>query len=223
MVSVTQAWQRDHPGAAVGLLALTSASNPRSHPRLEEQKAALEAAFRRRFADRAAIKALPTCQAYSVYYKRFKKTYIVQHQLETIALRGRSLPRVSALVDAMFMAELKNQLLTAGHDLDKLTPPIAIDSARGGEVYVALNGKEQTIKAGDMFLIDAQGPVNCVVYGPDSKTAIGPETKRVLYITYTPAGIDPAAVEEHLGDIEANVRIASPEVRVELREVITAG
>ena len=57
-------------------------------------------------------------QAYAAYYERFNKTYHVQLQLESVALKGKSIPRVSALVEAMFMAELENLLLTAGHDLD---------------------------------------------------------------------------------------------------------
>ena len=44
--------------------------------------------------------------AYNACYKGFKKTYHVQLQLESVALKGRSIPRVAALMEAMFMAEL---------------------------------------------------------------------------------------------------------------------
>ena len=45
--------------------------------------------------------------------KHLKKTYHVQHQLESVVLKGKSLPNVAALVAAMFMAERDDLLLTA--------------------------------------------------------------------------------------------------------------
>lgn len=48
---------------------------------------------------------------------------------------GQVRPSVAALVEAMFIAELKNLLLTAGHDLDAVELPLKLDIARGGERY----------------------------------------------------------------------------------------
>ena len=85
----------------------------------------LESQLRERFAGqtRGDLDQLPVLQAYAAYYKRFKKTYHVQLQLESIAFKGKPIPSVAALVEAMFMAEVKNMLLTAGHDLDALQLP----------------------------------------------------------------------------------------------------
>ena len=62
---------------------------------------------------------------YINYYKRFKKTYHVLLQLESIN-KNKSIPRVDAPVQAMFMAELNSFLLTAGHDLNRIQSPIKI-------------------------------------------------------------------------------------------------
>jgi len=113
----------DHfPRAHAGVLVIRDVSNPPFSGDLARDKEALEEQLRLRFAGRARsdLEALPILQAYEAYYKRFKKTYHVQLQLESIAFKGKSIPNVAALVEAMFMAEVKNLLLTAGHDLDAL-------------------------------------------------------------------------------------------------------
>jgi len=121
-IEATDRWKSAYPGASIGLLAMRGVTNPKQHPELDTKKNAVEAELRARFADhdREALKAIPTIRAYNDYAKRFGKTYHVQLQLESIVHKGKSIPRVAALVEAMFMAEPKSQLLTAGHDLGRL-------------------------------------------------------------------------------------------------------
>ncbi len=158
----------------------------------------------------------PTPQAYHAYFRHFNKTYHVQLRLESVALKGKPIPRVAALVEAMFMAELKNLLLTAGHDLDALHPPDRLDVSNGSERYVMLNGREQVLKPGDMLIADAQGVMSSVICGPDYRTRIKPDTRNVFFTVYTPPGIGEQAVLRHLQDIRANVLLIAPEAEVEL-------
>jgi DNA/RNA-binding domain of Phe-tRNA-synthetase-like protein len=221
MLVVSEAWKSTYPGAAVGALAIRNVLNPAHHPALEKRKAELEYQLRTCFAgyERAALKALPTLQAYTAYYKRFKKTYHVLLQLESVALRGKSIPQVATLVEAMFMAELKNLLLTAGHDLEALQMPVRLDVADGSERYVRLDGQEQVLKPGDMMIADAQGIMSSVIYGPDRRTRITPETRHVLFTVYAPPGIGEQAVRRHLQDIREYVLLVAPDGKVVLLEV----
>ncbi len=222
MLIVSEAWKRAYPGAAVGVLVVRDVLNPERHAALDKRKEELENQLRARFSDydRAALKALPTIQAYNAYYKRYKKTYHVQHQLESVAFKGKPIPRVAALVEVMFVAELKNLLLTAGHDLDAVQVPVKLDVAEGSERYIRLNGQEQGLKPGDMMIADAQGVISCVLYGPDRRTRITPETRQVLFTVYAPPGIGEQAVHDHLQDIQANVLLVAPQADVELLEVV---
>jgi DNA/RNA-binding domain of Phe-tRNA-synthetase-like protein len=224
MFSVTEQWKSAFPDAHAGILVMRGVANPHYHAELEKRKRELEGELRARFdgADRKAIEALSAIQAYNAYYKPFKKTYHVQHQLESIAFKGRQIPGTAALVEAMFMAEVKNQLLTAGHDMDALGPPIELNVSDGSERYILLRGEEQVLKAGDMFMRDGQGVISSILHGPDARTRITPETKNVLFAVYAPAGIDPQTVQGHLKDIRDNVLIVSPGAQVELLEVFGA-
>ena len=139
----------------------------------------MEEHLRKQFAgqDRAAVASHPVLQIYSEYYKRFKKTYHVQLQLESIVLKGKSIPTMAALVECMFMAEVKNMLLTAGHDLDTLQLPLTLDVTQGIESYTVMRGENQIVKSGDMTISDELGIVSNVIYGPDQRTQITAETR----------------------------------------------
>ena len=203
---------------------MRNVTNPSQHAVLDQRKEELENQLCARFSgyDRAALREIATLQAYHTYYKRFKKTYHVQLQLESIVFKGKSIPRVAALVEAMFMAELKNLLLTAGHDLDVLNTPVGIDISDGTERYVRINGQEQDLKTGDMMIADAQGVMSSVLYGADQRTRITSETRGALFTVYAPPGINEEAVREHLGDIRDNVTLFAPDAEVELLEVYCA-
>ena len=223
MFSVTEEWKTLYPGAAAGVLAMGNVANPKSHAAMDRANEELEAQIRASFASKEELRALDRLQAYRAYYKRFKKTYHVQLQLESIAFKGKSIPRVAALVEAMFAAELKNQLLTAGHDLDVVEPPVKLDVARGDEWYTRINGQEQQLKAGDMYIADTRGVLSAVIYGPDRRTQIRATTRRALFTVYAPPGIEAEAVRHHLRDMEAYARMIAPQAETELMEVYGTG
>jgi DNA/RNA-binding domain of Phe-tRNA-synthetase-like protein len=225
MLTVTEAWKNAHPGAVVGILAMRDVVNPDHHPTLDARKAEMEGQLRSRFAgaDKAALKALPTIQAYIAYYKRFKKTYHVLLQLESIAIKGKPIPRVAGLVEAMFMAELTDLLLTAGHDLEKVEMPLKLDVSDGSERFTRINGQEQVLKPGDMIIADAQAVISSIIYGTDQRTRITPDTHQVFFSTYAPAGIGKQAVRQHLENVRDNVKIIAPEAEVMSLEVFSAG
>jgi DNA/RNA-binding domain of Phe-tRNA-synthetase-like protein len=200
---------------------MNEVTNPASHPGLTSEKEALEEQLRLTFGGlaRADLEALPILRVYKDYYRRFNKTYHVQLQLESILYKNKSIPSVSALVEAMFMAEMKNMLLTAGHDLDTLQLPLILDVSTGEESYVLMRGDEQTVKPGDMLIADRAGVVSNIIYGPDQRTQIRPSTRRAIFTVYAPPGITEAAVGGHLQDIEKYILLFAPQSRVELMRV----
>lgn len=223
MFEVTSAWKSAYPEAHMGVLVMRVVSNPVHHPDLENQKAALEEQLRAHFSgqDRGTIANHPILRAYGEYYRRFKKTYHIQLQLESIVLKGKSIPSVAALVEAMFMAEIQDMLLTAGHDLDRLQLPLTLDVATGNEKYTLLRGEEQVLKAGDMMISDQAGVISSILYGPDQRTQITSNTNNVIFTVYAPPGIGEESVVEHLQHIKENVMVFAPQAKVESLNVYT--
>jgi len=222
MIEVAPAWKLAHPGATIGVLAMHGVENPQQHQELDHKKEDLERELRDQFSsdDRETLRAIPVLAAYDTYYKQFGKTYHVQHQLESVVFKNRAIPKVAALVEAMFMAELKNLMLTAGHDWNAIEEPIRIDVATGTESYIRMNGEEQAVKAGDMMISDETDIVSCIVYGPDRRTRIRPETERVVFTVYAPPGIAEKDVRLHLEDIRKNVTVIAPGATVDSIETL---
>ena len=218
----SESWKAMYPNAFVGVLAVGNVTNPTTHAALDAQKAVLEAELRQKYAgyDRTALRAQPALNAYHAYYKQFKKTYHVQGQLESILWKEKSIPQVAGLVEAMFMAELRNHLLTSGHDLDLLAQPVGIEVASGGEVYVGINGRSQTLKPNDMYIADQASILSSIIYGPDQRTQITGDTTRVLFTVYAPVGVGETAVLQHLQDTRDFVMLFSPDAVVEMMEVM---
>jgi DNA/RNA-binding domain of Phe-tRNA-synthetase-like protein len=223
LLIVSPTWQATYPGAAVGILAVNGTANPEKHASLDRRKNTLETSLQERFTgqSRAALEALPEIQAYQAYYRRFKKTYHVLLQLESVALKGKPIPSVAALVETMFMGELQNLLLTAVHDLDSMQLPVRLEIAAGEERYRLLRGDEQLCKAGDMIMSDGEGVISSVIYGPDFRTRVKPETTHALFAVYAPPGIGVESVRRHLEDLRQNVLMISPQAEVETLQAVS--
>jgi DNA/RNA-binding domain of Phe-tRNA-synthetase-like protein len=223
-ISATNEWRTSHPGAIIGLLEISGAGGLLSSPELEARKRELESDLRQRYQGftRKVFLALPILSAYDRYYNRFDKTYHVQLQVESIVLKGKSLPNVSPLVDANFMAEMETFVLSAGHDAAKLVEPVVMDVSREGDSMTQMNGTPKIIRAGDMVMRDAGGLACSILYGQDNRSPISPDTSHALYVAYVPPGVPAQAVEAHLRRIEANVRLFSKSVVLEQLRLLTS-
>jgi DNA/RNA-binding domain of Phe-tRNA-synthetase-like protein len=224
VLAATDAWRSAFPGAVVGSLVMRGVRNP-------EQSSALEVAKRRLEDDLRAAAAggspLPrdadrALRAYVEYYRARGKTYHVKAQRESVALTGKAIPRRAALVEAMFMAEIENMVLTAGHDLDTMFPPVRVAVTADQDRYVLLNGTAATLERGDMMMADGEGIVSSVLRGPDVRTRITPQTRDVFFAVYAPAGVGEDAVRAHLEDIRANVELVAPKAQTEEIATLTA-
>jgi DNA/RNA-binding domain of Phe-tRNA-synthetase-like protein len=61
-----------------------------------------------------------------------------------------------------------------------------------------------------MLIRDQVGIISAVVYGPDQRTRLGPQTRRVLFTTYAPDGIAPDSVTRHLEQLAGLVGLVAP-------------
>jgi DNA/RNA-binding domain of Phe-tRNA-synthetase-like protein len=224
-MQVAEGWRAAYPSASVGILAMDGVENPSEHPALAEHVRQVEDELRARWAGatRADLNQVPELAAYRAYYRRFDKTYHVQLQLESVVLKGRQLRSNGSLVLAMFAAELRTLLLTAGHDRSTVAGQLTVDVARGGEQYVGIGGRPQALQAGDMYIHDETGIISSVLYGPDDRTQITPNTRQVVFCVYTPVGIGADALEQHLMEIAGHVRLISPDATIAAQQIQTAG
>ena len=225
MIEISEKLRKLYPGALVGLLVMRGVRNPSHDEELDKLGSAVEARLREKYQaiGKSALRTEPVLVAYENYYKPFRKTYHVTLQLESVIWKGRTIPSVSAIVKAMFMAELFNMLLTAGHDLGKIVLPLRLDVGRETETYMALGNEQRLVKQGDMRISGASGVISSIIGGPDQRTAITADTRDLLFTVYAPPGIGEVLVRSHLGDVQRFVRTVAPEARTDLLETHQTG
>ena len=223
-ISVTETWKAAHPEALIGILEVSQVDNTVACPELDQRKRAVEVSLRECYKGfaRSDFVSTEVLSHYVRYYKSFEKTYHVQLQLESIVLKGKSLPNVSPLVDANFVSELETLVLTAGHDVAKLGAPLCIDVSRSGESIVQMDGSIKSMRAGDMVMRDADGVSCSIIYGQDNRSPISPRTTHVLYVAYAPPGVAQAVVESQLQGILNSVRMFTPGCVVQQQSVLRA-
>ena len=212
-IGASAEWHSTFPDAYVGCLVMRGVSNAPRDGALDARLAELQIQLRDRYAsaDRAALASLPVIQAYQAHFRRFGQTYHVLRQLESVALKGRDLAGPGGtLVSAMFAAELDSLLLTAGHDLDALAPPLVVDCSGPGDRFVGINGQARELKSGDMLMRDGLGIISAVLNGPDQRTRLSATTTRAVFVTYAPAGLASGDVQRHLEAIADSVRLTDP-------------
>lgn len=179
-ITFTQKLKEAYPEIRLAALIIRNVQNKKFDEKLDKEKRVLEDYLRKNFQEPENIKRV---EQHNEFYRKFDATFPIQYQIKSI-LAGKQIPSVSCLTEAMFMAELKNCCLTAGHDLDLIEGDLILDLAEGDEIYLKINNEEQKIKEGDIILSDRQGIIASVLCGPDSRTKITPFSKNVIYMTY---------------------------------------
>ncbi len=187
-----------YPSAHFGALTINNQKNQKKHQALEQAKRSLEEKIKETY---PAPKDDPVVQCYAEYYGKWGKTYHIEFQINSIK-KGRTFPNVSTHVDAMFMAELENRILTSGHDRDTVRGNPFYDLADEGEEYTKLNGDKQVLVKNDVVLRDSEGILASILFGPAARTSITMETVNPLYFGWCPIGISLETVDAHLSTIE---------------------
>src|SRR3989344_8894462 len=221
--AIDAAVSEKYPGFKAGVLVMQAIENVKSHPEIEKLKAQVVSDIREKYKGftREDLNKLSVIDDYNKYYKQFDKSYHVKAQVDSV-INGKNLPGISALLDAMFMNELKHMLLTAGHDLDSLKLPVAMKVADGSESYVAMNNSKKKVYQNDLYMKDSESIISSIQNGPDSRTKITPTTKNALFATYVPAEIEKEIVLNHLKDIQTAVLTFSPSAQTPLLECFEA-
>jgi DNA/RNA-binding domain of Phe-tRNA-synthetase-like protein len=199
--------------AVFGGLILYDVPNKKENEKLENLKRELEKEIREEYPDVVKDQVI---RSYDTYYKKWGKTYPIQFQIKTIK-GGSRFPRVSALVDSMFLSELRNRILTSAHDFDSIQGELWYDVSDEGEKYTKINGKEQMLPRSDIVLRDSDGILASVLYGPARRTSINNDTENALYLAWCPYSPGVDVIEEHLRDIISNLEVVYGHFKYETR------
>lgn len=221
MLNFKKEVKEKYPNLFFGIMIMDKVSNPSSNLELNKVKRMLEQNIRDEYSgmDKKLLKTMFPLSKYNDFYKKFKKTYHVQHQLISIANKKRNLPDKAALVESMFMAEVKNLILTAGFDLRKISGSLSLSLSDGETSYSGIGEQIKTPPKGDVVLKEDDTIIGSIIGGPDHQRQITKETDKVLFAIFGVPGITKDHIENHLIDIKEYVSIVSPDSTIEYMKV----
>lgn len=196
-LSIDQNLKSVYPDLKVSIFEVRTKNKLELNQILIKKKIELENTIRENYKD---TERLDRIIRYNSFYKKFDSKVPMEFQIKSV-IENRGIPLVNPAVTCMFMAELKNIILTAGHDLDKLGKKIEVFCSDGKEEYIKINGKQQRLKKDDIFASDDEGIISSVLFGPDSRTKITEQTKNFMFMCYCPFEISENEVRNHMQDI----------------------
>lgn len=165
------------------------------------------------------VKTEPMCY-YVKYFKKFRKTYFVLQQIESIFVKNHIFPETISIVQALFLTELKHGVLIAACDTDQMKTPYVIDVALGGESYTGFQGGIITLKEGDILLRDAEGIVVSNIYGQGMRTRVSNNTENVMFAIMGVEGVTRTVVESALDSLQSYLQALSSNVLSKPLEII---
>ena len=205
MIELTQSAKTAYPRAKFGAMVVRGLGAKGDRAVMDEILAKGIEGIKSRhcgYERKVALATEPLCH-YAAYYKRFDKSYPVLGQLESIVLKGRGIPSVGIPIEAMFLAEVANLLLTAGYDLDMIKGALTVDVVAESTTYIGMSGKERPLVKGDLYLSDAKGALSSILNGPDHRTRITEATRNALYFVYGVEGVTEPSIDAHLKTISS--------------------
>jgi DNA/RNA-binding domain of Phe-tRNA-synthetase-like protein/ureidoglycolate hydrolase len=117
--------------------------------------------------------------------------------LVALALEGRPLVRVNALVDTLHLCALKTRVPYAAYDAQRLAEQVLVRAGAPGEAYPGLT-RQRVSAEGRPVLCDREGPFGGPA-GDALRTRVTHQTRRALVVLFLAPALERAAVERLLG------------------------
>lgn len=213
---VTDTWRETWPGATGGVLAVRGFQPDGRSAAFDQSLSETEEAIRSQFAnmEREAIRRTARFDPYHRYYRSFGQNYHVQFQIESIAKKGRKIPRRQMLVEIGFKWELLNGILTGVHDLAEVTPRVVLDAPKEPVSYSGYGGDLAEVRQRDMYYSDATDVLSSIVGGPSQHARVTDTTSSALFVVYGVPGVEPGIVDVHLQHLWGDVQLVAPGVEL---------
>jgi DNA/RNA-binding domain of Phe-tRNA-synthetase-like protein len=176
-------------------------------PALRAEIAREVEALRARYADAAAVRALPEVAHFQDLLRRVgvnpRREQPSVERLLTYALKRGDLPGINSLVDAYNLVSVRSLCSLGAHDLDRIALPVSLRLLTGRETFTPLGGTTaEPVKPGEYAYVDAQNRVLCrldILQADFSK--VTPNTTRALLIVEGTAAHAPEVLHQAFTEV----------------------
>lgn len=154
---------------------------------------------------------------YFRFFRKFKKTYPVMMQFESLLFKGRPFPVFNPVAEAAFLMEVVTGVLSGTHDVQRLAGPVTLYCATQKEEFPGLRGTPFHTYPGDFCGRDEKGIIFSLIAGADERTCARTDSRHVFYPIFGTPDLCPERMENAMKVLSRYVKVLSPEA------VITTG
>lgn len=152
---------------------------------------------------------------YVRFFKKFKKTYPVLLQFESVMFKGQPFPADNPVTAVPFLLELTTLVLSGTHDVERLQGPVTLYPATEKEPFQGRGGRELHTYPGDFCARDEGGIIFSEIAGTDGRTCAWPESRHVFYPVFGTPELPASVIEQAVEKLEGYVSVLAPQAAVE--------
>lgn len=171
------------------------------------------AALRERYADYDR-KAVFGENPYFRFFKKFKKTYPVMMQFESVMFKGRPFPEFNPVVEVPFLMELVTHVLSGAHDADQISGTVDLYSATEKEAFPGMRGAPVHTYSGDFCGRDAEGIIFSLIAGADARTCARTDSTHVVYPLFGTPDLPVDLLEDAMEVLVRYVKVLAPDAEI---------
>lgn len=152
---------------------------------------------------------------YFRFFKKFKKTYLVMLQAESVLFKGRSFPADNPVTAIPFLLELCTFVLSGTHDVDQMDGPLTLFTPGAKFPFVGLRGDKVHTYPNDICGCDNSGIILSMIAGADERTCARPDSRHVFYPVFGTTDTTDEWIHTNLERLESYIKVIAPEAVIE--------
>lgn len=151
---------------------------------------------------------------YFRFFKKFRKTYPVMMQFESVLLKGRPFPEFNPVAEVAFLMELVTHVLSGAHDVDRISGSVKLYCATEKEEFPGLRGTPFHTYPGDFCGRDDKGIIFSFIAGADDRTCARLGSTHVFYPLFGTPDLPVDLLEEAMEVLVRYVKVLAPEAEI---------
>ena len=149
------------------------------------------------------------------FFRKFKKTYPVLLQFESIIVKGQPFPVNNPVTEVPYLLELTTCMLSGTHDAEQVKGKLELSSGTGKLPFIGMHGREIHTYPGDVVGRDDEGIILSEIAGADDRTCARDGSSHVFYPVFGTPDMPVKDIESAIEKLRRYISVLSPEAEVE--------
>ena len=151
---------------------------------------------------------------YVRFFKKFKKTYPVMMQFESVMFKGRPFPEINPIAEVPFLMEIVTHVLSGTHDVDHICGPVELFSATSKEDFPGMRGVPFHTYPGDFCGRDHEGIIFSLIAGADARTCAKTDSRHVFYPVFGTPDLSEDVIKGAMDVLIRYIGVLAPDAKI---------